>query len=45
MPGMAKSAAPIATQRIGSESGSSFSTFGSQAVSSTRAPKPASTTM
>ena len=43
--GTAKRAAPRPTQKIGSESGSSFSTIGSQAVSSTTAPNPATTTM
>ena len=36
---------PRPTQTMGRESGSSFSTMGSQAVSSTTAPKPASTTI
>jgi hypothetical protein len=39
------SRAPTATQKIGSESGSSFSTMGSHAVRSTIAPKPASITI
>jgi hypothetical protein len=42
--GMENTSAPKATQKIGKESGSSFKAIGSQAVRSTTAPKPASTT-